>query len=40
LDDRKGFWADLLATHPPMAERIRILETMAYASSAGPINFA
>ena len=40
LDDGKGFWADLLATHPPMAERIRILEAMAYASSAGPINFA
>ncbi|MGH7409747.1 MAG: M48 family metallopeptidase [Candidatus Methylomirabilis sp.] len=31
LNDRKGFWADLLATHPPMAERIRILEVMAYA---------
>jgi heat shock protein HtpX len=40
LDDGKGFWADLLATHPPMAERIRILEAMAYAPSAGPINFA
>jgi heat shock protein HtpX len=32
LDDRKGFWADLLATHPPMGERIRILEAMAYAT--------
>jgi heat shock protein HtpX len=31
LDDRKGFWADLLATHPPMAERIRILDAMAHA---------
>ncbi len=40
LNDRKGFWADLLATHPPMAERIGILEAMAYAPSAGPINFA
>lgn len=40
VNNRKGFVADLLATHPPMAERIRILEAMAYAPSAGPINFA
>jgi heat shock protein HtpX len=31
LNDREGFWADLLATHPPMEKRIRILEAMAYA---------
>jgi heat shock protein HtpX len=30
LDNRQGFFADLLATHPPMSERIRILEAMAY----------
>jgi heat shock protein HtpX len=33
VNDHRGIWADLLATHPPMAERIRILEAMAYASS-------
>jgi len=31
LSDREGFWADLLATHPPLAQRIKILESMAYA---------
>lgn len=31
LGDREGFWADLLATHPPLAQRIKILESMAYA---------
>jgi len=40
VNNRKGVVADLLATHPPMAERIRMLEAMAYAPSAGPINFA
>jgi len=33
VDERRGLWADLLATHPPMSERIRILEAMAYAGS-------
>jgi heat shock protein HtpX len=33
---REGFWADLLATHPPMARRISKLMQMAYqASPAG-----
>jgi heat shock protein HtpX len=27
---REGFWADLLATHPPMAKRIAALRAMAY----------
>ncbi len=27
---REGFWADLLATHPPMAKRIAALRQMAY----------
>lgn len=31
MGDREGFWADLLATHPPLDARIRILEAMAYA---------
>ena len=30
---REGFWADLLATHPPMAKRISILSRMAYQES-------
>ena len=31
LGDREGFWAELLATHPPLAHRISKLEAMAYA---------
>jgi heat shock protein HtpX len=27
---REGFWADLLATHPPMPKRIAALRSMAY----------
>lgn len=27
---REGFWADLFATHPPMAKRIALLRQMAY----------
>jgi heat shock protein HtpX len=27
---REGYWADLLATHPPMVKRIRALREMAY----------
>jgi len=27
---KEGFWADLLATHPPMAKRIAALRQMAY----------
>lgn len=30
---REGFWADLLATHPPMANRISKLMQMAYQAS-------
>lgn len=30
LDDREGRWADLWATHPPMAKRIAALRAMAY----------
>ncbi len=37
LSDREGFWADLLATHPPLAQRIRILEAMAYAPHGNPL---
>jgi heat shock protein HtpX len=31
LNGRQGFWADLWATHPPMARRIAALKAMAYA---------
>lgn len=37
VNDGRGFWADLLATHPPMAERIKILEAMAYAPHPNPL---
>lgn len=30
LDHREGAWADLWATHPPMAKRIAALKAMAY----------
>ena len=30
IDLREGIWADLWATHPPMAKRIAALRTMAY----------
>jgi heat shock protein HtpX len=30
IDDREGRWADLWATHPPMAKRIEALKKMAY----------
>jgi heat shock protein HtpX len=31
---REGFWADLIATHPPIAARIARLEAMAYQPGA------
>lgn len=33
MDLKEGFWADLLASHPPMARRIEALHTMAYAKA-------
>jgi heat shock protein HtpX len=30
LDNREGWWADLFATHPPMAKRIAALRAMAF----------
>jgi len=30
IDDREGFWANLWATHPPMARRIAALRAMGY----------
>jgi heat shock protein HtpX len=30
VNDREGFFADLLATHPPIRRRIMILSAMAY----------
>jgi len=30
MDLREGFWANLLATHPPMQKRIAALKQMAY----------
>ena len=35
---REGFWADLLATHPPMPHRISKLMQMAYQASPHPLN--
>ena len=34
IDSHEGRWADLWATHPPMAKRIAALKAMAYQSSA------
>lgn len=33
VNDRRSFWADLAATHPPMEERIAALKAMAYEGS-------
>ncbi|HEY4394185.1 MAG TPA: M48 family metallopeptidase [Polyangia bacterium] len=33
VNARRGFWADLAATHPPMEERIAALKGMAYQGS-------
>ena len=35
IDLREGFWADLLATHPPMSRRIEALRQMAFAAGSG-----
>ena len=32
LDNREGFLADVLATHPPMGKRIAMLKGMGYAA--------
>jgi heat shock protein HtpX len=34
LDDREGAWANLWATHPPMAKRIAALKAMAFQPAA------
>lgn len=34
VNSQHGFWADLFASHPPMAERIAILKAMATAGGA------
>jgi heat shock protein HtpX len=30
IDEREGFWANLLSTHPPVGKRIKILAAMAH----------
>jgi heat shock protein HtpX len=38
IDDREGRWADLWATHPPMAKRIAALRTMAYQGTGAAVS--
>jgi heat shock protein HtpX len=33
VNEKRGWWANLLATHPPMHERVEALRTMAYQRS-------
>jgi heat shock protein HtpX len=30
VNEKEGFWAELLATHPPIQKRIMLLKAMAY----------
>ncbi|MGA3288078.1 MAG: M48 family metallopeptidase [Bacteroidota bacterium] len=36
INEKEGWWADLFATHPPMKNRIMLLNAMAYESRATP----
>jgi heat shock protein HtpX len=36
INSKEGWWADLFATHPPMKNRILLLNAMAYESRATP----
>jgi len=36
IDEKEGWWADLFATHPPMKNRIMLLNAMAYQSITIP----
>jgi heat shock protein HtpX len=36
LDNHRGAWADLWATHPPMTQRIGALRNMAYQTAPRP----
>jgi heat shock protein HtpX len=36
INTKEGWWADLFATHPPMKNRILLLNAMAYESLAAP----
>ena len=36
INSKEGWWADLFATHPPMKNRIMLLNAMAYQSIAAP----
>jgi heat shock protein HtpX len=36
INEKEGWWADIFATHPPMKNRILLLNAMAYQSIAAP----